>query len=125
MAYSTLLKINTWTPPAPKESGFIIGKEKIWSQNTARVASGLMVGDIITVKTTLEISWSKLKQTDIMLLDNAINNTKVPFFDVTYCDEYGKSVTKQFYAAPNSYTRKVYEKDDIRYSDVSIRLIER
>lgn len=122
MAYSKVLTINNWTPPAPKEGGFVIGKEPIWSQNTGRVASGLMVGDIITVKTTLEISWAKLTQVQVTALENAIRTT--PFFSVQYCDETGKSTSKNFYASPNSYTRKVYTKDDIRYSDVSIRLIE-
>lgn len=120
--YSKVLIINGWTPPAPKESGFIINKEPIWSQNTGRVASGLMVGDIIATKTTLEISWSKLSQEQVSALNNAVRTS--PFFSATYCDENGESVTKNFYAAPNSYTRKVYTKDNIRYSDVSIRLIE-
>lgn len=123
MAYSKALNINGWTPPAPKESGFIIGKEPIWSQNTARVASGLMVGDIIATKITLEISWAKLNQSQLSALNDAVR-TKA-FFPVTYCDEYGNSETKSFYCAPNSFTRKVYTKDDIKYSDVSIRLIER
>lgn len=125
MAYSKVLNINGWTPPAPKEGGVIIGREKIWSQNTNRVASGLMVGDIIAIKNTLEISWAKLRQADVESLDNAINNIETPFFNVAYCDETGTTVSRKFYAAPNSYTRKVYTKDDIVYTDISIRLIER
>ena len=123
MAYSKVLTINGWTAPAPKEGGFVINKEPIWSQNTGRVASGLMVGDIIATKTTLEISWAKLRQSQLSSLNAAVRTT--PFFSATYCDEYGNSVTKSFYCAPNSFTRKVYTKDDIKYSDVSIRLIER
>ena len=122
MAYDKTLIINEWTPPAPKEGGFVISKEPIWSQNTGRVASGLMVGDIIAIKTTLEISWSKLTQEQLSGLETAVRDD--PFFDVIYCDETGTSVTKKFYAAPGSYTRKKYTQDDIRYSDVSIRLIE-
>ena len=124
MAYSKILKINDWTAPAPQEGGFVIGKEPIWSQNTGRVASGLMVGDIIAIKTTLEITWSKLLQSDLTKLNNAVCNSSKPFFNVTYCDETGASVTKSFYCSPNSYTRKHYTKDSIKYTDVSIRLIE-
>lgn len=122
--YSKTLTINGWTAPAPQEGGFVIGKEPIWSQNTGRVASGLMVGDIIAIKTTLEITWNKLLQNDLTELNKAVCNSSKPFFDVTYCDETGNKVTKTFYAAPGSYTRKKYTQYDIRYSDVSIRLIE-
>ena len=124
MAYSKILKINGWTAPAPQEGGFVIGKEPIWSQNTGRVASGLMVGDIIAIKTTLEITWTKLLQDDLTNLNNNVCNSSKPFFGVTYCDETGRNVTKTFYCSPNSYTRKHYTKDSIKYTDVSIRLIE-
>jgi hypothetical protein len=127
LAYNKTLTINGWTPPNPKEGGFIISKEPIWSENTGRVASGLMVGDIIATKTTLEISWSKMTQADVNSLNNAIRSDSNPFFKVRYCNESGTIVTKSFYAAPNSYSRKRYTKgrEDIIYSDVSIRLIER
>ena len=125
MAYDKTLTINEWTPPAPQEGGFVIGKEPIWSENTGRVASGLMVGDIIAIKTTLEITWNKLLQDDLTELNKAVCNSSKPFFDVTYCDETGTKSTKTFYCSPNSYTRKHYTKDSIKYTDVSIRLIER
>ena len=124
MAYSKSLTINGWTPPNPKEDGIIIGKEPIWSENTGRAASGLMIGDIIAVKTTLELSWSKLTQSQLTALEEAIGNKAQPFFLVTYCNEAGQSVSKYFYVAPRSFTRKKYTKDDIIYSEVSIRFIE-
>lgn len=38
------------TMPTPALSGLTIKKEKIWSNNTGRVANGDMVGDLIAIK---------------------------------------------------------------------------
>ena len=34
-----MLKINDYTPPAPDEGGVVIGRQKIWSENTKRNAN--------------------------------------------------------------------------------------
>ena len=52
------------TMPTPAFSGLTIKKEKIWSNNTGRVANGDMVGDLIAIKYTLEITWPMLSRAD-------------------------------------------------------------
>lgn len=124
MAYEQILKINGFIPPAPDEGGIKIGVEKIWSDNTGRSASGLMIGDIKAIKTVLDISWSKLSAQEVSELDDAINSLLSPFFSVEFYDQKGILKNRTFYAAPNTYTQKKYKKNGIEYADVHIQLIE-
>ena len=61
------------TMPTPALSGLTIKKEKIWSNNTGRVANGDMVGDLIAIKYTLEITWPMLSRADAAKIDAAIS----------------------------------------------------
>lgn len=136
MPYSTVLKINNYSPPAPDEGGVKIGKQKIWSENTRRNAKCAMVGDIKAIKTTISITWSKLTQSQLKSLDAAINNPNTPFFNIIYVDVTntgdGKTTTKKFYSDSSiEYTRKKYRKNkngsytDIYYTDVTVNFIEK
>lgn len=42
--------------PTPKYDGLTIGRNKIWSKNTGRNCVGDMVGTIIRIKNTIEIT---------------------------------------------------------------------
>ena len=137
MQYSTVLKINNYTPPTPDEGGVKIGKQKIWSENTRRNAKCNMVGDVKAIKTTLSITWSKLTQSQLTSLDSKINNPDKPFFPITYVEQSGEEVTKTFYSDSSiEYTRKKYRKTynhetgewehtDIFYTDVTVNFIEK
>ena len=140
MPYSTVLKIKkgdkVYTLPTPDEGGVKIGKQKIWSENTRRNAKCTMVGDIKAVKTTLSITWSKLTQSQLNLLDEAINDPDAPFFNIIYVDVTNtgdeKTTTKKFYSDSSiEYTRKKYRKNkngsytDIYYTDVTVNFIEK
>lgn len=130
MPYSKVLKINGYTPPAPDEGGIVIGRMKIWSENTKRTASCKMVGDIKAVKATLSITWSKMTQSQLDELDKAINNPNKPFFPIVYVDQSGMEIEKTFYSNSSiEYTRKKYHEnffgeEDIYYSDVSVYFAE-
>lgn len=130
--YSTVLKINNYTPPTPDEGGVKIGKQKIWSENTRRNAKCNMVGDVKAIKTTLSITWSKLTQSQLTSLDSKINNPDKPFFPITYVEQSGEEVTKTFYSDSSiEYTRKKYRRNsngeytDIYYTDVTVNFIEK
>lgn len=132
MQYSTVLKINNYTPPTPDEGGVKIGKQKIWSENTRRNAKCNMVGDVKAIKTTLSITWSKLTQSQLTSLDSKINNPDKPFFPITYVEQSGEEVTKTFYSDSSiEYTRKKYRRNsngeytDIYYTDVTVNFIEK
>ena len=124
MSYDKILTINGYEPPAPTEDGIKIGIEPIWSSNTGRSASGLMLGDIISVKTTLDITWNRLTDSQTAQLDDAIHNINTPFFSVSYYNQRGVKETRTFYSSPNFYNQKRYTSDGISFSDISIKLIE-
>ena len=124
MAYSEVLNIGGYEPPAPDKGSVQVGVQKIWSENTKRTASAKMVGDIKAIKTTLDISWAEMKQEDLKKLDEKVSNKSQSFFNVTYVDQRGVQQTKKFYADSMSYTRDVYRNGTIWYTDVSLSLVE-
>ena len=124
MGYSKILKINNYEPPQPKEDGFKIGVQKIWSKNTRRTASAKMVGDIKALKTTLDIAWEEMTQEQITSLDKAVSDISASFFSVTFLDQRGTQITKNFYADSLLYNRKAYRNGTVIYDDISLSLVE-
>ena len=88
------LEINGHTPPAPDKDGYIVTENKIWSKNTGRTASALMVGDIVGRKYSVVLTWSDLKQSEVTLIDEAINEKA--FFKATFENQRGEVLTKNF-----------------------------
>ena len=80
-----------------------LGNEKIWSQNTARTASGTMVGDIIGIKKTIHIEWAHATPAEVSLINSYISSAASTFFDVTFLDETFTEVTKTVYAGTPTY----------------------
>ncbi|MCM1364963.1 MAG: hypothetical protein NC122_07085 [Faecalibacterium sp.] len=124
MSYSKVLNIDGHVPPMPDMGGAEVGVQKVWSTNTKRTASAKMVGDIKGLKTTLDMSWSKMKQEDLTPIDEIASNESKPFFPVTYVDQRGRERTKIFYADSMVYKRDVYRNGTIWYSDVTLNLVE-
>lgn len=117
------LIISDVTMPTLKLNGLTITKEKIWSKNTGRAASGEMIGDIITTKYTLKCSWPPLTREQAMIIDKAIKPT---FFNVTFTDPGTDSrVTKKFYAGSPTYPVYSYYKGVKTYQGVAVDLIEK
>lgn len=58
--------------------------EIIWSSSTGRVASGIMVGDIVALKKTINVDWGILQEADIKLIKT---NLIAGFFPVTFRDD--------------------------------------
>lgn len=116
------LIINGFKPPTPDMEGIKLAKRKLWSKNTGRTASGKMVGDIITRKYELKVTWFKLSQSEAAALDEAIE--QVPFFPVQFTNQRGEVLTKNFYSDDTEYTQKKYKENDIVYSNISITLVE-
>lgn len=76
------MEINGTRIKAPKVNGIIRKKEKIWSKNTGRTASGRMQGTIIAIKTTYSFEWTALTQEDQALIEMLISDKTVPFSTV-------------------------------------------
>lgn len=117
------IKINGYGIPVPDENGFKRTKNKLWSSNAGRTASGKMVGDIIAVKYTLDFNWSELSAAEIKELEKAVGTDA--FFPVVFPEEgTGTQLTKNFYAADMTYDTKTIVDDKEIYSDVALQLIE-
>ena len=117
------ITINGSPIPVPDENGFKRTKNKIWSSNTGRSASGKMLGDIVAIKYSLEFSWEKLTAQEVKTLETAVGTTA--FFPVVFPAEgSGDSITKNFYAGDMSYVTKKYENGVEIYSGVVLSLIE-
>lgn len=117
------ITINGWQIPAPDKNGFKRTKNKLWSANTGRTASGKMVGDIVAVKYSLTIKWSELTSSDVTEIENAVSSSA--FFPVVFPAEgTGEELTKNFYAADLTYDTKIVIDGEEIYKDFTIELIE-
>lgn len=117
------ITINGWQIPAPDKNGFKRTKNKLWSANTGRTASGKMVGDIVAVKYSLTIKWSELTSSDVTEIENAVSSSA--FFPVVFPAEgTGEELTKNFYAADLTYDTKIVINGEEIYKDFTIELIE-
>ena len=62
----------------PSPSSLKVDNEIIWSSNTGRTSTGKMVGDVIAEKTTVDITWECLRDSDLKTIKNYL---KAGFFD--------------------------------------------
>lgn len=98
------LYINGTKMPDPALEGVTVSREKIWSSNTGRTASGKMVGTVVAVKTTLKIKWPILTPAQVATIEGAVSDPDNPFVPVKYTDATGSTVTKTMYFGTPSYT---------------------
>lgn len=115
--------INGYTPPPVSEGGYSVTPNKIWSSNTGRSATGKMFGDIVTTKYTVQLQWSKMKSSVVSELSESLSEK--PFFKVTFINEKGEKLTREFYCSDTSYSLKRIVNGEGIYNSISIELIER
>ena len=117
------LTINGYTPPATDKGGYKVTENKIWSKNTGRTATGLMVGDIVTRKYSLVLTWSELEGDTVKSIDKAINSSS--FFDVIFINQRGEELTRSFYSDDPKYDKKVCKNGKVYYSSFTVTLTEK
>lgn len=83
--------------PTPALEGVTISKEKIWSANTGRASSGIMVGTIVAIKTTVSIKWPPLTPAQVAQIEAAVSDAGTPFTTLKFTDLTGATVTKTVY----------------------------
>ena len=71
------ISANGVTLPSPVEIG--TGEEIIWSANTGRSTTGLMIGDVVAEKRTLNIRWGVLTAAQYNQIRNNIRSGFYPF----------------------------------------------
>lgn len=119
----TDLTIGGVAMPTPALEGLTITREKIWSSDTGRTASGKMVGTIVAVKTKISIQWPTLTMEEVETIENAVSST-TPFVTMTYTDMTGSAVTKTVYFGTPSYTVYSYA-DGVQWvKDVTVDGVE-
>ena len=118
------LYINGTKMPDPALEGVTVSREKIWSSNTGRTASGKMTGIVVAVKTTLKIKWPVLIPDQVAVIEGAVSDPDNPFVPVKYTDATGSTVTKTMYFGTPSYTVYSWASGKQYIKDVSVDGIE-
>ena len=119
--------INGVSVPQPIRGGFSFQPETVWSSNTGRTASGLMVGDIVAIKYTFNIEWARLTEAEALAILNAVSNVNKPFFTIVYTPLGGTTTTKTVYTGSGS--PKIVRFDDAQSTSrpiqqMTLQLIE-
>ena len=65
------------TLPSPDQ--ITVNDEIIWSSNTGRAASGMMIGDIVAEKKNISIRWGILTESELMLIKQVMIAGIFPF----------------------------------------------
>lgn len=110
--------------PDPALEGVTVSREKIWSSNTGRVASGKMVGTIVAIKTTLKIKWPVLTPDEVATIESAVSSQGSPFVSVKYTDATGSTVTKTMYFGTPTYTVYSWANGTQYIKDATVDAIE-
>lgn len=100
---SASLKFNGIDMPVPKQNGFKITKNKIWSANTKRNDNGGMVGTIIAIKRKIEIEWAVLTPEQVKRIDDVVSDASMPFTSISYRDEQGGTTEMTAYFGDPTY----------------------
>lgn len=119
------LTIDGVTIPAPKAPGGMkIKEEKIWSKNTGRTAAGTMVGTILAIKHTADISWPPLTVEQVSTIEAAVSDRDRPFSLMSYTDQCGARHTMNVYFGTPSYTCFDWIDGQWMVTDVAVSAIE-
>ncbi len=110
--------------PTPALEGMTISREKIWSSDTGRTASGKMVGTIVSIKTTVKIKWPPLTMDEVKVIEGAVSSQDTPFTTLKYTDMTGSTVTKTVYFGTPTYTIYSWADNLQVVKDVSVDGVE-
>lgn len=109
----------------PTPASIEYSNNKLWSQNTGRsTATGLNVGDIITIKKKLVISWTWLTGEQTELLNSFISNVNIPSFTVDIIDEAFVRHSYVMYAGTPIYKQYSWNEKFQLVQSLNVDLIE-
>ena len=120
----TALTVDGVALPAPAADGVTISKEKLWSQDTGRSASGLLNGTIVAQKVTLSVKWPPLTPQEVKTIDD-IASSGDAFHQVKYTDIAGNTFTREMYFGSPSGTWSSWAKGAQYVTDYAVDMIER
>ena len=106
----------------PSPVSISVNDEIIWTSDTGRTLSGLMVGDVVAEKKNLSIKWGVLTETEMLLIKNSLS---AGFYPVTFHDD-GIELTMSSYRSTLTKEQIGYLSDGIfYYRSASVSIIER
>ena len=103
--------------------GITVTNEKVWTSDTGRSTTGLMMGKIVAIKHTFSIKLVGLSVSDYNTIEAVITNKTFPFFYATVNDGVKTYSSVEVYAASTSVT--VYNDKVAKYFDYTMELVER
>lgn len=105
--------------PAPVSLS--VANQIIWSASTGRSADGTMVGDVITEKKTLEVSWGILTEAEYLLIRKHLTSG---FFPITFHDD-GVDLTVSSYRGELKYDVLGWLGDGVfYYRSASVNIVQ-
>ncbi len=106
--------------PAPV--ALSVNDEIVWTSDTGRTLSGLMVGDVVAQKKTLGVQWGILTEAEMLLIKNTLT---AGFFPVSFHDD-GVDITIESYRGTLSKEQMGRLGDGIfYYRSVSVDIVQR
>lgn len=99
-----------------------VNDEIIWTSDTGRTLSGMMIGDVVDEKKNVSIKWGILPESDVVLIKKALTAGFIPF---TFRDD-GMEITIESYRGTLSKEQLGWIGDGIfYYKSVSVDIIQR
>ena len=89
------LRIGGVTMPTPAPAGVTISKEKLWSENKGRTASGRMVGTLVGIVTVVTIKWPHMTPGQVAAIEAAVSDKSKPFTSLELTDLTGDTRTME------------------------------
>ncbi len=106
----------------PSPVALTVSDEIIWTSDTGRTLSGLMIGDVVTEKKNLSIKWGILTETEVALIRSRLI---AGFFPFTFRDD-GVEITIEAYRGTLSKEHMGQIGDGrYYYRSVSVDIIQR
>lgn len=98
-----------------------VNDEIIWTEDTGRTLSGLMIGDIVAEKKNLAIGWAFLMEDDIKLIKSRLI---AGFFPISFRDG-GTNLTITAYRGTLSKEHLGWLGDEYWYRSANVDIIQR
>lgn len=115
-----ILWSGSMTLPAPVSIS--VNDEIIWTSDTGRTLSGLMVGDVVAEKKNISIKWGILTETEVQLIKNVLTKG---FFPISFRDD-GMDITIEAYRGTLTKEQLGYIGDGIfYYKSATVDIIQR
>ncbi len=119
MNKNEFLRAGGKTLPAPVSIS--VSDQLIWSSDTGRVLSGLMIGDVVAEKKTLSISWGVLEESEVALIGSKLTSG---YFPLTFRDG-GVDLTIDAYRGTLSKELLGLYGGIYYYKDVKVEVVQR